>query len=86
VEQDPDNGAYVDSQGWVEYRLGRLPEARRLLERAVELTNGDATVLEHLADVYKDLKLLDLARQHYERSLQAGGDERRVRAKLESLR
>ena len=33
VEQDPDNGAYLDSMGWVLYRLGRLPEARTQLEQ-----------------------------------------------------
>ena len=54
---DPDNGAYIDSLGWVYYRLGRLPEARIQLERAVDLTGGDPVVREHLGDVYRDLNL-----------------------------
>src|SRR4029453_18888114 len=28
LQRDPDNGAYLDSLGWVYYRLGRLTEAR----------------------------------------------------------
>lgn len=37
---DPDNGAYLDSLGWAYFRLGRLEEARPLLERAVAMTRG----------------------------------------------
>jgi tetratricopeptide (TPR) repeat protein len=83
--QEPDNGAYLDSRGWVYYRLGRLAEARRDLERAVELTDGDPVVSEHLGDVYKDLNLIDLAREQYTRSLRQGRGNARIRAKLSEL-
>jgi tetratricopeptide (TPR) repeat protein len=86
LAQDPDNGAYLDSRGWVYYRLGRLAEARQDLERAVELTNGDPVVCEHLGDVYKDLNLIDLAREQYARSLRQDQGNARVRAKLSGLR
>jgi tetratricopeptide (TPR) repeat protein len=85
VEQDPDNGAYLDSMGWVYFRLGRLEDARAPLERAAQLT-GDAVVLEHLGDVYKSLKLLDLARDLYRRSLSRDSLNARVRAKLDGIR
>jgi tetratricopeptide (TPR) repeat protein len=85
LAQDPDNGAYVDSMGWVYYRLGRLEEARRELERAVELTRGDAVVLEHLGDVYKSLRLFELARDQYRLSLSREKGNDRVRAKLSEL-
>jgi tetratricopeptide (TPR) repeat protein len=86
LAQEPDNGAYLDSRGWVYYRLGRLVEARRDLERAVELTNGDPVVSEHLGDVYKGLNLIDLAREQYARSLRQDQGNARVRAKLSELR
>lgn len=86
LAQEPDNGAYLDSRGWVYYRLGRLAEARRDLERALDLTNGDPVVSEHLGDVYKDLNLIDLAREQYARSLRQDQGNARVRAKLSELR
>ena len=85
LERDPDNGAFVDSMGWVLYRLGRLTEARRELERAARLTAGDAVVLEHLGDVYRDLRLHDLARQQYQKALAAQGDGVRLKSKLDGL-
>ena len=86
VMQEPDNGAFVDSKGWVLYRLGKLAEARQELERAARLTHGDPTVLEHLGDVYRDLRLLDLARAQYRRSLSGDATNQRVRNKLETIR
>jgi tetratricopeptide (TPR) repeat protein len=82
---EPDNGAYVDTRGWVYYRLGRLADARRELERAVQLTHGDPVVREHLGDVYKDLGLFDLAREQYQHGLDDDRDNARLRAKLSHL-
>jgi len=87
VKKDPDNGAYVDSYGWVLYRLGDLTGAREQLERAVRLTDGDPVVREHLGDVYRDLKLDDLAREQYRLGAQADGENaKRVAEKLRALR
>ena len=87
LERDPENGAYVDSYGWVLYRQGDLTGARTHLERAVRLTDGDPVVREHLGDVYRDLKLPDLAREQYKLSVASEGEnEKRVADKLKSLR
>jgi tetratricopeptide (TPR) repeat protein len=87
LQRDPDNGAYIDSYGWVLYRLGQFPEAREQLERAVQLTGGDPVVREHLGDVYRDLKLPELAREQYRLGQAAKGEnERRVSDKLRALR
>lgn len=85
VEREPDNGAYVDSMGWVYYRLGRLEDARRELERAIRLSGGDPVAYEHLGDVYKDMRLIELARDQYRRSLAVDHGNLRVRSKLDGL-
>lgn len=51
LQKEPNNGAYLDSLGWVYYRLGKLPEAEENLRRAIERTPRDATVHDHLGDV-----------------------------------
>ena len=51
LDRDPGNGAYLDSLGWVYFRLGRLPEAETNLRIAVEKTPHDPTVHDHMAQV-----------------------------------
>ena len=52
VQQRPNDGAMVDSLGWVAMRMGDIPTAVRLLERATELEPADATINGHLGDAY----------------------------------
>lgn len=52
VERRPNDGAIVDSLGWVLYRQGNLPEAVKMLERAAGLEPEDPSITEHLGDVY----------------------------------
>ena len=47
---DPDDPAILDSLGWVNYRLGNLPEAERLLRQALEKF-PDHEVAAHLGEV-----------------------------------
>jgi Flp pilus assembly protein TadD len=51
VALEPENAAYLDSLGWVHFRLGDLERAEFWLRRAVEFTNQDGTVLSHLGEV-----------------------------------
>jgi tetratricopeptide (TPR) repeat protein len=86
LEKDPGNGAYIDSHGWVLYRLGRLEDARKQLEVAVRLTDGDPVVREHLGDVYRDLRMTSQAREQYRLGQEANGEnQKRVAEKLKAL-
>ncbi len=73
VALDPDNGAYVDSLGWAYFQLGRYQEARDHLEWAARLVPADATILEHLGDLYVALKDVERAKVSYQQALDLGG-------------
>lgn len=51
VGQEPHNGAYVDSLGWVYFQQGKLDLAEKYLTDATKLLPRDSTVHEHLGDV-----------------------------------
>jgi tetratricopeptide (TPR) repeat protein len=89
VALEPDNGAYVDSLGWVYYRLGRLDDARAALERATRLETTDGTVQEHLGDVLGAMGQADRAGEAYRRAIALESDDPgkadQVRHKLNSL-
>jgi tetratricopeptide (TPR) repeat protein len=50
LEMAPDDPFITDSLGWVEFRLGRLKEAKEILARAYE-AKADAEIAAHLGEV-----------------------------------
>jgi tetratricopeptide (TPR) repeat protein len=61
-EEDRDNGAYLDSLGWVLFKQKKYEEAKKVLLKAVEdKTNQHIEIYDHLGDVYMALKEKDKA-------------------------
>ena len=70
LDREPNNGAYLDSLGWVYFKMNKLPEAEEQLKRALSMMASDPTVHDHLGDVYfHEGKLRDAILQ-WESSLQ----------------
>ena len=46
------DGAYLDSLGWVYFRLGRLELAEENLLKAIERLRTTGVVYDHLGDLY----------------------------------
>ena len=81
VDADPFNGAYLDSLGWVLFRMGKLELAEDYLKQASRLNDDDPTIFEHLGDLYSRLEEFEQARKNYQASLKfATEEEERERA------
>jgi tetratricopeptide (TPR) repeat protein len=81
---DPSNAYYIDSRGWVYYKMGEYEKALNDLERAVSLVE-DAVILEHLGDVYIELKQPDKARAAFHKALEFDPANEQLKAKLNSF-
>ncbi len=69
VELDPQNGAYLDSLGWVYFKTGQYAQAEENLRKANERMNTDPTVHDHLGEVYEKTGKLKMAVAQWERSM-----------------
>lgn len=69
LHEDPYNGAYLDSLGWIYFKENKLQDAETTLRKAVERESHDPTILSHLGDVYAKLGQTDLAATEWEKSL-----------------
>jgi len=69
VQQEPANGAYLDSLGWAYYKQNKLAEAEEYLRKAAGRESHDPTILGHLGDVYLKLGQSERAAELLERSL-----------------
>lgn len=75
VSQRPDSGFFVDSLGWVHFRLGDAATAVGYLERATELEPSDPEITGHLGDVYWVLGRHDEARFKWRLALSLSADK-----------
>ncbi len=52
ARQRPEDGAIIDSLGWIQYRIGDFTDAVETLENAISLLPQDAVINDHLGDAY----------------------------------
>ena len=70
VALEPKSAAYLDSLAWALYKLNRPGEALGHIQKAIALSpEADATLFDHLGDIYAALKQDDKAREAWRKSL-----------------
>lgn len=71
LELEPDNGAIIDSLGWVFYQRRQYAEALKWLMRANEKIPGDPEISAHLGDAYCAQGNRKKALDYYQQALRA---------------
>ena len=69
LKEDPFNGAYLDSLGWIYFKENKYGASESTLRKAVERERHDATIHSHLGDLYAKTGRTDLAGAEWEKSL-----------------
>jgi tetratricopeptide (TPR) repeat protein/transglutaminase-like putative cysteine protease len=77
-------GAEWDTLGWVQYRLGHFPEAKRYLAASWKLAQSPV-IGEHLGTLYEAIGKTQQAAHFYALSLAAGGKTSGPRQRLEEI-
>jgi len=78
VSKKPKNAAYLDTIGWIYYKLGDFEQAEKYIKSSVELRHDSAVVLEHLGDVYLKLGNPDKAQDYWLKSLEIDNNNKVV--------
>ncbi len=87
LQFDPNNGAYLDTLGWVQYRKGKYEDALNQLLRAEEnLTRPDPVVLEHIGDTYAKLNRNPQALDFWQKAVALSPDNKSLVEKIEKTR
>lgn len=87
LKMQPRSGAFLDSLGWVYYRKGDYRRALQCVREAsqTDAAREDATVFDHLADIYLKLGKKDLAREQLRKGLEVDPQNKSVAEKLKAL-
>ena len=69
LKEEPYNGGYLDSLGWIYFKENKAADAEATLRKALAREGHDPTIHGHLGDVYAKLGRSDLASAEWEKSL-----------------
>jgi tetratricopeptide (TPR) repeat protein len=83
LEKDTANASYLDTFGWILFKLGRFEEALPYIEQAVVSGEANAVVFEHLGDVYAKLNRPDDAKTNWRKALELDAANAPLRLKIE---
>lgn len=82
LKHDKDNGAYIDTLGWIYYRKGMFEEALDAITRANNIIENDPTITEHCGDIWMALGNHKKAVQYWRKSIKLNPDNAVLKNKL----
>lgn len=82
VTQQPTNQSYLDTYGWIYYRMGNYEEAERYIRKAVDQGNASAVINEHLGDVYFKSGKKDEAVEQWKKALELDSANEGLKEKI----
>ncbi len=85
LEQEPENGAFLDTVGWIYYKMGDYQTALKYIQKAIELREDSPVVIEHLGDIYYKLGNTEEARKYWQKAFEKDPSNQQLKEKLQSL-
>ncbi len=87
LESEPNNGSYLDSLGWVEFRKGKFDQAlSHLLGAAKDADHDDPVVFEHIGDTYLKLNRVPEALESWQKALALDPKNKKLAEKIEATK
>ena len=87
LQLDPNNGAYLDSLGWLYYRKGKYDEALNELLRAMQnLKADDPIVFDHIGDTYSKLNRIAQALEFWQKAIALDPGNKLLTDKIEKTK
>ncbi len=83
VEKEPKNSSYLDTMGWIYYKLGDYGKAAKYIEDAIECGEKSVTLYEHLGDVYVKLNKKEKALFNWKKALLIEPGNEKLKLKIE---
>lgn len=82
IEVAPENAAYLDTVGWVYFKLGDYDRAKRFIDASIKTGAASAEVLEHMGDVEEQLGNMEEARSWWQQALEKDSTRTHLQDKI----
>ncbi len=83
LDADPKNSSYLDTKGWILFKMGKYKEAKVYIEKAIDAGGESAVMLEHLGDIVYKIGQQDYAKKLWEKALKLDVTNGELKQKIE---
>ncbi|MBZ0199063.1 MAG: tetratricopeptide repeat protein, partial [Ignavibacteriaceae bacterium] len=84
ITAEPYNSSYLDTIGWVYYKLGKYEPAKENIEKAIKVGGERPVMLEHLGDVVFKLGEKEEALKFWQKALDLDNGNKELQLKIET--
>jgi tetratricopeptide (TPR) repeat protein len=85
VDALPDNASYLDTYGWINFKLGDLEIAKEYLMRAIATGDINAELYEHLGEIYLEMGDPKNALDSFRKGLEYECDNEKLKKRIKEL-
>ncbi len=86
LEQAPDNASYLDTKGWILFKMGKIKEAEKFVKQALEKETESAEVNEHMGEILLKLGNKKDALRYFEKAKRIDPQLKGIKEKIELLK
>lgn len=83
IEADPENSSYLDTIGWIYFKMGDYDKAKNYIEESIEIGGEKAVMLEHLGDVVFMMGNKDKAKELWQKAFNLDITNSKLKEKIE---
>lgn len=83
LEEEPFNSSFLDTIGWIYYKLGNYEKAKENIEKALEIGGDRSVIIDHLGDVLFKLGDKNLAREYWQKAFDLDNTNIEIKNKIE---
>lgn len=83
IKNEPINATYLDTYGWILFKMGKINEAKTYLEKAMNNAGvNDPEITEHYGDLLYKMKEYARAAEIWEEAIILGGEKEKIEKKI----
>ncbi len=83
IKADSTNSSYLDTYGWIFYRLGDYKSAKFYVQKAIDKGGASSEVYEHLGDILFQTGNKDSAKEMWQKALNMDESNSELKIKIE---
>lgn len=83
LKAEPNNSSYIDTEGWIYFKLGNLQKAEKTIRKAIEIGGEKPALYDHLGDILSKQGKTSEAFETWKKAYQLDNSNEEIKQKIE---